>query len=83
MEYFQPSAQQQEMLARVRTLGEGWIPHTAKWDREDTSPLLDLLATARKANLVGLTVPKQYGGLDLNAIDYAPAVEQICRTTRS
>lgn len=83
MEYFQPSAQQQDMLARVRALGEEWLPYIVKWDADDKAPILEMLATAKKYDLVGVTVPKEYGGLGLDMIDYTLAVEQICRTTKS
>lgn len=83
MEYFQPSAQQQEMLTRVKALCEEWMPFISKWDREDKAPLLDMLKTAGKYQLTGLMVPKQYGGLDLNAIDYALAVELMTSISKS
>lgn len=83
MGFFELTADQQDLLERVGQLGHRWASLTAEWDKQDASPLHDLLAQARAADVVGLTVPKRYGGQDRNIIDYALAVEHICRITKS
>lgn len=83
MSYFKPSAAQKELLARVNELGNKWLPNVNRWDKEDHAPLLELLAEAREYGLTGITVPKQYGGLDLTMMDYTICVEELCRVTKS
>jgi alkylation response protein AidB-like acyl-CoA dehydrogenase len=81
--YFEPTPTQQDMLKRVRTLGEQWLPDVSRWDREDTAPLSEMLAEADAQQLLGITVPKEYGGQGLDMIDYVLCIEEICRVTHS
>jgi alkylation response protein AidB-like acyl-CoA dehydrogenase len=83
MNLFEMTKEQQAMVEGVKELGEKWLPNVSNWDREDKAPLLELMHEAKEYGLLGITVPKEYGGRGLNVIDYVLAVEQICRTTRS
>jgi alkylation response protein AidB-like acyl-CoA dehydrogenase len=83
MELYEPSTAQHELLARVRALGERWLPSVQKWDVEDIAPLSDMLDEARDADLLGLTVPPEHGGKGLDIIDYVLCIEEMCRVTHS
>jgi butyryl-CoA dehydrogenase len=54
-----------------------------EWDRTNEAPLHSMLAEAADHGLLGITIPVEYGGLGLFAIDYALAVEEICRVSHS
>jgi alkylation response protein AidB-like acyl-CoA dehydrogenase len=77
------SVRQIELVERVRALGQRWVPQVQQWDRDDSSPLPELLADARDAGLLGITVPARHGGQDRDIIDYVLCIEEMCRVTHS
>jgi alkylation response protein AidB-like acyl-CoA dehydrogenase len=83
MHGFELTESQSDLVARVRALGEQWLPDVQKWDLEDTAPLREMLDAARDANLLGLTVTKEHGGQDRDIIDYVLCIEEMCRVTHS
>ena len=80
---FNLSASQLALQARAREVGMRWRGQYAKWDAEDQAPYREVVASLRDAGLLGLTIPKEYGGKGGDALDYALVVEELIRTSRS
>jgi butyryl-CoA dehydrogenase len=80
---FNLSASQLSLQARAREVGMRWRGQYAKWDAEDEAPYRDVVASLRDAGLLGLTIPKEYGGKGGGALDYAIVVEELIRASRS
>ena len=80
---FNFSASQLALQSRAREIGMRWRGQYAKWDAEDEAPYRDVVASLRDAGLLGLTIPKEYGGKGGDALDYAIVVEELIRTSRS
>jgi alkylation response protein AidB-like acyl-CoA dehydrogenase len=74
---FELSAAQRDFQAGVRALAEGELARRATAaDRDARFPVENLAALAA-AGLLGLAVPRQYGGQERGALDYALAMEEI------
>ena len=80
---FNLSASQLALQTRAREVGMRWRGQYAKWDAEDEAPYREVVASLRDAGLLGLTIPKEYGGKGGDALDYAIVVEELIRTSRS
>ncbi|HWS61199.1 MAG TPA: acyl-CoA dehydrogenase family protein [Steroidobacteraceae bacterium] len=80
---FNLSAGQLALQTRAREVGMRWRGQYAKWDAEDQAPYREVVASLRDAGLLGLTIPKEYGGKGGDALDYAIVVEELIRTSRS
>jgi butyryl-CoA dehydrogenase len=80
---FNLSASQLALQTRAREVGMRWRGQYAKWDAEDQAPYREVVASLRDAGLLGLTIPKEYGGKGGDALDYALVVEELIRTSRS
>ena len=78
---FSPS--QLALKAAAHEVGLRWRGEYAKWDAEDESPYDEIVASLRDAGLLGLTIPREYGGKGCDALDYAIVVEELIRTSRS
>lgn len=79
---FNLSASQQALRARAHDIGMQWRGQYAQWDADDQAPYGDVVASLREAGLLGLTIPKEYGGKGGDALDYAIVVEELVRTSR-
>ena len=79
---FNLSASQQALQARAHDVGMRWRGQYAKWDADDAAPYGEIVASLRDAGLLGLTIPKEYGGKGGDALDYAIVVEELVRTSR-
>jgi butyryl-CoA dehydrogenase len=79
---FNFSANQLALQTRARDVGTRWRGQYAKWDSEDQAPYGEIVASLRDAGLLGLTIPKEYGGKGGDALDYAIVVEELIRTSR-
>src|SRR5882757_3402772 len=80
---FNLSTSQLALQSRAREVGMRWRGQYAKWDAEDEAPYPEVVASLRDAGLLGLTIPKEYGGKGGDALDYAIVVEELIRTSRS
>jgi butyryl-CoA dehydrogenase len=80
---FNLSASQLALQTHAREVGMRWRGQYAKWDAEDQAPYREVVASLRDAGLLGLTIPKEYGGKGGDALDYAIVVEELIRTSRS
>src|SRR5438093_330664 len=74
---FELSAAQRDFQATVRALAERELaPRATAADREARFPPENLTVLAQ-AGLLGLGVPREYGGQERGALDYALAMEEI------
>ena len=80
---FNLSPSQLALQARAHEVGMQWRGQYAEWDAKDDAPYDDVVASLRDAGLLGLTIPKEYGGKGGDALDYAIVVEELIRTSRS
>ncbi|CAM3611175.1 acyl-CoA dehydrogenase family protein [Smaragdicoccus niigatensis] len=74
---------QQDIRARARLFGEKWAPRAAEIDRADSAPIAEMVQHSVELGLAGLTIPTQYGGRGLTAIEFSLAVEEACRAMKS
>ncbi|MBE0624257.1 MAG: acyl-CoA dehydrogenase family protein [Burkholderiales bacterium] len=70
----------QTMLAEMsdRMGREQFAPKAARWDREHEYPHENVEAL-RRAGLLGMTIPKKFGGPERPLIDVVLAIEQIAK----
>jgi len=57
-------------------------PHAAKIDSDDEFPV-DMWKKIGDANLMGVTIPKEYGGLGLSYLHHVVATEELSRASGS
>lgn len=71
------SPEQLEIRALAREFAEGEIrPHAARWDAErDLDP--NIFAKLAELGFLGMRVPEQYGGLDLDLGTYLLVIEEL------
>lgn len=71
---------QHRLVARARELAQGEIKaRAAEVDRSESYPW-DNVARLKDAGLIGMTIPKAYGGQGLGWMDAVLAVEQMAQT---
>src|SRR5438874_7645660 len=76
---FEPSESQQKLVAMVRDFCVREVkPHASEWDREERFPR-ETVAQLGELGLLGMTVPEELGGSDLDTISVACVVEEIAR----
>jgi alkylation response protein AidB-like acyl-CoA dehydrogenase len=81
--HLQPSSRQRELIALARRLAcERFAPRADRHDREASFPFDDY-ADLRAEGLLGLCVPKRYGGLGADYETYCLVAEQIAQGNAS
>lgn len=80
---FELSDAQIELRERARAAAQPWRVHVEAWDRDDESPYVDIARAMANASLCGLTMPEEYGGQNLTAMDYVVVVAEIIRRSQS
>lgn len=80
---FELTADQLALKERAHEVADAWRGRHAQWDREDRSPYREVADAFRDAGLLGLTMPTEYGGQGLTALDYAIVVEEVFRVSHS
>jgi butyryl-CoA dehydrogenase len=78
---FALSPQQQDLVERATAAGLEWREFAGKWDEENEAPFAEVTARMRELGLLGLLMPKELGGADLTALDYALVIEALMRTS--
>ncbi len=74
---------QRELSERAWAAGLPWRPHVQTWDAEDLCPYEDVKKSIIDAGLLGITMPKKYGGQGLTALDYVLVIENLFRSSLS
>lgn len=76
---FQLTAQQKMLVDLADRLGrEEFAAKAARWDREHEYPH-ENVEVLRRAGLLGMTIPKRFGGPERPLIDVVLAIEQIAK----
>lgn len=75
------TTQEHELLRQqIREFAETEVkPYAFQWDKENYFPAEQVKMMAQKGWL-GIPFPKEYGGMGLDALSYAIAVEELSRT---
>ncbi|MDH3326639.1 MAG: acyl-CoA dehydrogenase family protein [Gammaproteobacteria bacterium] len=77
------SIELESFRTKVRAFAESEIaPHAAKIDRDDEFPA-DMWKKIGDAKLMGITIPKAYGGEELSYFHHVIAVEELSRASGS
>ncbi|MFI7669634.1 acyl-CoA dehydrogenase family protein [Nocardia sp. NPDC049526] len=80
---FDLSPTQADIQDRARAFGEKWAQLATQIDRDDAAPIADMVRDTVDMGLAGITIPTEYGGKGLSAIEFALAVESACRAMKS
>jgi alkylation response protein AidB-like acyl-CoA dehydrogenase len=76
---FKLNTEQSMLVELADRLGrEHFAPRAAHWDREHEYPR-ENVETLRRAGLLGMTIPKRFGGAERPLIDAVLAIETIAR----
>ena len=76
---FQLNEEQKMLVELADRMGrEQFAPKAARWDREHEYPYENVEAL-RRAGLLGMTIPKRFGGPERPLIDVVLAIEQIAK----
>jgi butyryl-CoA dehydrogenase len=75
------SPKQHELIKRATAAGLEWRKYANRWDEDNEAPFADVTARMGELGLLGLLMPKEYGGSDLTALDYALVVEALMRSS--
>ena len=76
---FQTTQQQEEFRTQIRKFAEGRVkPLTFLLDKENEFPK-DIVDSLAKMGMMGIPYPQEYGGMGMDAIQYAIAVEELSR----
>ena len=73
--------EQQELVERATSAGNEYRKLANKWDEDNEAPFAEVTARMGELGLLGLLMPKEYGGSDLTALDYALVVEALMRSS--
>src|SRR5215208_5840512 len=76
---FQLTSAQIELRGSARRFAEEELrPLAAKWDEEERSPE-PMIRRAAELGFLGLTIPRQYGGGGLGAVEAVLVIEELAR----
>ncbi len=76
---FTLSEAQQDLQERAMKAGLALRNQAADWDRTNSAPYQRVVEHIAEHDLLGLTMPKEYGGQGLTALDYLITVEALFR----
>lgn len=80
---FDLTEQQQAFRQKVRDFAEGEVKPVARYNDEHQHFDVDLTLKMGAEGLLGMTVPKEYGGQGLDNLTYIIAVEELARVDGS
>ncbi|MBF6148873.1 acyl-CoA dehydrogenase family protein [Nocardia nova] len=72
---FDLSPIQADIQARAQAFGEKWAPLATRIDREDTTPIADMVRDTVDMGPAGITIPVEYGGKGLRAIEFPKTLD--------
>jgi alkylation response protein AidB-like acyl-CoA dehydrogenase len=77
--HFELSASQKALVKEAREFAMTEVaPYAAQWDREEHIPR-DQIQKLADAGYFGMTIPAEYGGRDLPALDAVLVIEEVAR----
>src|SRR5438309_7499061 len=76
---FEPTESQRKLVEMVRDFCVREVkPHAAEWDREERFPR-EVVGQLGELGLLGMAVPDEFGGSQLDTVSIAMVVEEIAR----
>src|SRR2546425_8366272 len=76
---FEATESQQKLVEMVKDFCVREVkPHATEWDREERFPR-EVVSHLGELGLLGMTVPEELGGADLDAVSIAAVVEEVAR----
>jgi len=76
---FEPTESQRKLVAMVRDFCLREVkPHAQEWDRDERFPR-EVVSELGELGLLGMAVPEELGGSELDAVSIAVVVEEIAR----
>src|SRR5947208_10183511 len=76
---FEPTESQRKLVSMVRDFCIREVkPHATEWDREERFPR-EVVSQLGELGLLGMTVPEELGGAELDAVSIAAVVEEVAR----
>ncbi|MBF6331161.1 acyl-CoA dehydrogenase family protein [Nocardia transvalensis] len=76
---FDLSDEQRQFRSTLRSfVDKRIVPVAARWEREDRYPT-EIVEEMKRMGLFGLTVPGEYGGLEVDKVSFALVFEEISR----
>ena len=79
---FSLTEQQLELQERATKAGLALRDRASGWDRTNKVPYAEVVEHVREHGLLALTMPEQYGGQGLTAMDYLIVVEAMFRNSQ-
>lgn len=76
---FELTKEQNELRERIRAFAEKEVKPVARYNDENQHFDVDLTLKMGQNGLLGMTVPKEYGGQGLDNLSYIIAVEELAR----
>src|ERR1044072_7632517 len=77
--YIEYTDEQKDILAMIRQFADGQIlPNAEHFDHEDEVPQ-DMVDQMKELGLFGVTIPEEYGGMELDLTTYVMIVEELSR----
>ncbi|MBQ0128257.1 MAG: acyl-CoA dehydrogenase family protein, partial [bacterium] len=80
---FELTQEQTSFRQKVRDFAEGEVKSVARYNDEHQHFDVDLTLKMGAEGLLGMTVPKEYGGQGLDNLTYIIAVEELARVDGS
>lgn len=74
---------QEDVRQRASAFGEKWAASATDIDRKDHAPIDDMIRDTIDMGLAGMTIPVEFGGQGLSAVEFTLAVEAACRSMKS
>jgi butyryl-CoA dehydrogenase len=83
MSGYQLTDEQRAYQARAKEYASIYTEQAAQWDEADQVDIHPIVKRAADFGLTGLTLPVEYGGKGVTALEWTVAVEEIARTAQS
>jgi butyryl-CoA dehydrogenase len=80
---FALTPEQEALRQKALAVGRELREDGAKWDRANLAPYREVCERMRERDLLGLTMPREYGGQGQTALDYVIAVSSILRASQT
>ncbi|QLL07569.1 acyl-CoA dehydrogenase family protein [Mycobacterium vicinigordonae] len=80
---FALTASQQDLQARAEKVGRSFADEVRQWDELDQAPYREIFERVGAADLLGVAMPKKYGGKGGGAVEYLLVVEALFRYAQS
>lgn len=80
---FRLTQEQLELQDRAEKLGASFRDEVRAWDERDEAPYPEIFDRARDAGLLGVSMPREFGGQGGGAVEYLIVVEALFRHAQS